>query len=98
MDIDFWDLLMERVRSGDMGEDEAYQRNNYYRFVERCPSIDYPIEYVLDMPLDALPPFPLEVYDPDAAADVWESCAQMVEDGQLTPYEGALEYYWAVKG
>ena len=97
MNLDFWGLLMERVRSGEMSKEEAYRRNNYYRFVEKCRGIETPAEYVLDTPTDELPPFTLEVYDPGAAGDIWEGCAQMVEDGHISAYEGALEYYWAVK-
>ena len=98
MTLDFWDLLMERVRSGEMSEEEAYKRNNYYRFVVRCRGIENPAEYVLDTPAEELPPTTDDVYDPEAALEIWEGCAQMVEDEHITAYEGALEYYWAVKG
>jgi len=91
-------MLMDRVMAGEMSREEAYRRNNYYRFVERCSGIDAPVAYVLDTPADELPPLAIEVYDSEAALDIWEGCAQMVEDGYLTAYEGAEEYYWAVKG
>lgn len=98
MNADFWGLLMDKVRAGEMSKDEAYQRNNYFRFAERCVGIKSPAAYVLSVPRDELPPFTLEVYDVESAQDTWEDCARMVEDGQMTPYEGALEYYWAVRG
>lgn len=98
MSLDFWDLLMEKVRAGEMSKEEAYQRNNYYRFAQRCRAIESPAAYVLDTPVDELPPFTLEVYDAEAAMEIWEGCAQMVEDEHITAYEGALEYHWAVKG
>ena len=84
--------------AGEMSREEAYRRNNYYRFVERCSGIESPAEYVLDTPYDELPPFAFDVYDPETALEIWDGCVQMVEDGHLTAYEGAEEYYWAVKG
>lgn len=97
MNLDFWSLLMDKVRAGEMSKEEAYRRNNYYRFAERCKGIKNPSAYVLDTPRNELPPFTLEVYDTEAALEIWEGCAQMVEDGVFTAYEGAEEYYWAVK-
>jgi len=93
---DFWGLLMDRVISGEMTKEEAYQRNNYYRFVVRCSGIDSPARYVLETPTDELPPFTLEVYDAGAALEIWEGCAVMVDEGYITAYEAAEEYYMAV--
>ena len=89
---------MDKVISGEMTKEEAYQRNNYYRFVRLSSGIDNPAKYVLETPVIELPLFTLEVYDSKAALEIWEGCAQMVEDGHITAYEGALEYYWAVRG
>jgi hypothetical protein len=88
---------MDRVISNEMTKEEAYQRNNYYRFVVRCPGIDSPAKYVLETPIDELPPFTLEVYDTQAALEIWEGCAQMVDDGYISAYEAAEEYYMAVR-
>lgn len=97
MTLDFWDLLMKWVRSGEMDKEEAYRRNNYYRFVVRCPGINSPAEYVLETPIDELPPFTLEVYDASASVEIWEGCAVMVDEGYITAYEAAEEYYMAVR-
>ena len=96
MNPDFWGLLMEAVRSGEMDMEEAHRRDNYHRFVSRCPGIMDPDGYVLDTSHDELPPFIFVTVD-DFTDAIWARYIGEVEGGEMTAYEAAEAYYEAVR-
>ena len=96
MSLDFWGLLMEAVRSGEMDMEEAHSRDNYHRFVSRCPGIVDPDGYVMDTPYDELPPF-IFVLGDDFTDSIWVQYTEEVERGDMTAYEAAETYYEAVR-
>lgn len=89
----FWDCLIARVGCGEMGWDEAYQRNNYYRFARYLPGLEDVEGYVLETPCEELPPLASGVVDRQGEFEVFVS---FVKTGVMSAYEAAQAYYDAV--
>jgi hypothetical protein len=97
MTTDIWDVLMDKVRAGEMEMEEAHQRHGYYGFATHCPAIDDPAEYVLTCPAECLPPVIfVPDYDRDEVYNYYALYTEKVRNRELGPYEAAQEYYDAV--
>jgi hypothetical protein len=94
----FWSLLRSKVRSEEMEFDEALRRDNYHSFVKEmpCASEVDTRRYVLDTPLEELPPYVVCMSDGQGAA--YHHFIECVRDGSLTPYEAAQAYFDMVGG
>ena len=93
----FWTLLQSKVRAGEMEYAEALQRDNYYSFVKEMPNgMVNPAKYVMDTPLDELPPCAPSFMDEIGA--MYRHYIECVRDGSMTPYEAAQAYFDMVSG
>lgn len=94
----FWSLLKAKVDAGEIEFDEALRRDSYYSFVKEMPCVADvdPRQYVLDTPVEELPPYVVCMNDEQGAA--FRHYIECVRDGTLTPYEAADEYYRVAGG
>ena len=93
----FWTLLQSKVRAGEMEYDEALRRDNYYSFVKEMPDgVLNAAQYVLDTPLDELPPCVPSFAD--EIGTTYRHYIECVRDGSMCPYEAAQAYFDMVSG